>query len=185
MASTTASGPPAASVAHLSANCSPTPGMLSSHVGAGPSPCAIKSRMTAGLRSAASSSVLIASENGTMKASRTTRVMSATARDRRPPVIRCTHNNSGQVATTIVVAQISAPRNGRSVQKLPASRSPMKSTRSMIRVTSTDAAGFMMIPRAVAKGLSGRTAIDASTSRTVAADASHCYCADDCRRGGG
>src|SRR5262245_39281644 len=86
--------------------------------GGSPGPRTMKDGITAGLRYAASSKVLTAIESGAMRAARIRAVMIATATPRLPPVTFCTHSIAGHVATTSVVAQISAPRNGSSVQKL-------------------------------------------------------------------
>ena len=120
------------SVGHLP----PTTGMSSSHAGGGPSPFVRKSFITAGLRPAASSIVLIARANGTMKTRSTRRVISATASARRPPAARSSRSSSGQVATVIVVAQIIPLRNGSSVQRLARSSVPITSTNRIIRVMS-------------------------------------------------
>jgi len=147
-----ASGPPADTSRHCSASESPAHGMPATHAGGAPIPRARKSVITAGLRSAASSSVVIAMANGAMKASRTRRVMIAAASGRRPPVARCRRNSSGQVAIAMVVAQISPLRNGSNVHALPSSSAPTKSTNSMMRVMSVEASDCMAPPLCLSSG---------------------------------
>ena len=65
-------------------------------------------------------------------------VITITARTRRPPRRLCTARIMGHVATTIMVAQISAGRNGRSTQNVAAISPPSVTTASRIRVTSHD-----------------------------------------------
>src|SRR4051794_31183210 len=62
--------------------------------------------------------------------------MTLAATQRRPPARCCRPSSSGQVATTIMIAQISAPRNGRRIQKDAAISPPMNSTVSTERVRS-------------------------------------------------
>ena len=62
--------------------------------------------------------------------------MTATAGTRRPPK-RCSSDfNSGQVATTTIVAQTVAARNGRNTQNEAAISKRMQSTASTVRVRS-------------------------------------------------
>ena len=63
-------------------------------------------------------------------------VMTITASHRRPPAAFWTFSISGQVATTIIVAQIRAPRNGCRIHRLETIISPMNSTTSTMRATS-------------------------------------------------
>ena len=69
--------------------------------------------------------------------------MIAAASPRRPPVSPCSRNSAGQVAITIVVAQIKPLRKGNSVQRLPSSSAPITRTDSTTRVISVDAPGCM------------------------------------------
>jgi hypothetical protein len=134
-----ASGPPAAMVCQLSARRGPTTGICEIQAGGGFSPPARKSFSTMGLRSAASSSVLIARTQGTMNVSSTASVMIVTAIERRPPTSRSSRSSTGHVAMTIVVAHINSLRNGRRVHRLPANNVPITSTSSTTRVTSLGA----------------------------------------------
>ena len=59
-----------------------------------------------------------------------------TASQRRPHSIACTRSMSGHVATTIMVAQITAGRNGRKIQNEVAMSPTMQSTASIVRVRS-------------------------------------------------
>ena len=71
-------------------------------------------------------------------------VMTATAKPRRSPRRRSTQRISGQVATTIMTAQIAAGRNGLSTQKLAAIKPPIATTAKRIRVMSQgNAVSFM------------------------------------------
>ena len=63
-------------------------------------------------------------------------VITATARLRLPQSRRSSRRSAGQVATTIVVAQMPASRNGLSTQKLSSVRPPMVMTPRTIRVRS-------------------------------------------------
>ena len=62
--------------------------------------------------------------------------MTVTATQRRPPARRCTLIMSGQVATTIMIAQMIAPRNGRRIQSEAAISPPITITVSRMRVSS-------------------------------------------------
>ena len=71
-----------------------------------------------------------------MMSSRKASVITVTARARRFQRTRSTVFISGQVATTIIAAQISAGRKGRRIQKLPPIIIPITSTMSTMRVMS-------------------------------------------------
>ena len=62
--------------------------------------------------------------------------MTATAGARRPPNMLSTRRNIGQVATTIIVAQMKAPRNGDRIHSEPPISPPMNSTDSVMRPSS-------------------------------------------------
>jgi hypothetical protein len=62
--------------------------------------------------------------------------MTATAGARRPPHAPSTRRISGQVATTIIVAQMKAARNGERIHSEPAISPPMNSTESVVRARS-------------------------------------------------
>ena len=74
----------------------------------------------------------MASTSGTMKTSSITIVITTTAGARLPPSQPCMRSIIGQVATTIVMAQMKEARNGRRTQNEASVRPPMKST---LRVT--------------------------------------------------
>ena len=63
-------------------------------------------------------------------------VIAATATPRFPPSHPSTRNMSGQVAATIITAQMSDDRNGLMIQKVAAIRSPIQRTCSVARVKS-------------------------------------------------
>jgi hypothetical protein len=84
----------------------------------------------------ASSSEPIAIQKGAMKISSMKVVITAVASDRRPPSRRCTRKSSGQVATTIAVAQTSEATKGRIVHRLAARSTPMIRTMRVMRVMS-------------------------------------------------
>ena len=115
-----ASGPPAASSCHLSASFEPTTGTLCTQEGGGDNPCVARFFTSSTPSDADWTSTPIARPNGTMKIASMTIVSSAVATDLRPPAQRSAQSSNGHVAMTMVVAQISAPRNGNSVHRLPA-----------------------------------------------------------------
>ena len=88
----------------------------------------------------------MANQNGTMKIASATTVMITVAMVLLPPTRRWTWSISVQVATTIVVAQISAPRNGSIVHRLPTISAPMNSTSRVERVRSFWTWEFMTAP---------------------------------------
>src|SRR5262245_2624995 len=76
-------------------------------------------------------------------------VITATARLRLPQSRRSSRRSVGQVATTIVVAQMPASRNGLSTQKLRSARPPMVITPRTIRVRSQLRSGVVGASMAV------------------------------------
>jgi hypothetical protein len=82
--------------------------------------------------------VATASDKGTMRTSRSRRVITATARERLPPNRSWSFSRIGHVVTTIVVAQRAATRKGTRIQNVATMSVPMKSTASVARVTSID-----------------------------------------------
>src|SRR5262245_36266987 len=96
------------------------------------------------MRSAWSTMVLMAMARGTMRTSSRAMVMAATASERRFQSRRWIWRMSGQLATTIVVAQTTAGRNGRRTQNDAAMSPAMKST---ARVTRARSDGGLIIPR--------------------------------------
>ena len=114
--------------------------------GGGDSPCVTRFFTRSTPSDADSTSTPIARPNGTMKIASMTIVSSAVATDLRPPAQRSALSSSGHVAMTMVVAQISAPRNGNSVQRLPAINSAMMRITRKIRVRSGRATCCMLCP---------------------------------------
>ena len=80
--------------------------------------------------------VAMASVSGTTSTSSNTRVMTTTARLRRPHKRACTRSINPHVATTTVVAQIAGPMKGRSSHSVAAMSRPRHSTASVVRVRS-------------------------------------------------
>src|SRR6185503_17464211 len=138
-----ASGPAAARSCHWAVSRSPANGTFASHDGGGPSPLARYERTIAMRLVEASSSALMATQNGTITTTATIATMIVVASARLPPTRFCTDRSSGHVATTIAVAQISAPMKGSNVHRLPTISRPMISTVRVVRVMSGDALEFM------------------------------------------
>jgi len=80
--------------------------------------------------------VATARDKGTMRASSRTRVITATASHLLPHRRAWRATRRGQVATTIMVAQIKALTNGRTTQKLAAMSIPINRTIRAVRVIS-------------------------------------------------
>ena len=95
--------------------------------------------------SALSIIVTTASERGTTSTSIRTNVITATASLRLPQSLSWRLSKSGQVATTIVVAQINAVMKGRTTQKLAKISRLMNITASVVRVTSSETLVFVLI----------------------------------------
>ena len=74
--------------------------------------------------------------SGTIRIASRPSVITATAGARRPPNALSTRRIIGQVATTIIVAQTKAARNGDRIQSEPAINAPMNSTDSVVRASS-------------------------------------------------
>ena len=108
--------------------------------------------------------VAIASQNGNTKISSNAIVITATASPRLCQSRSWTCSMMGQVATTRVVAQITAGKNGHNIQNEAAIRPPTKRTASVVRVSSECAC----IPRSTLRHL-GRDRI--RTAPSAAADA--------------
>ena len=85
-----------------------------------------------------STMVETASDKGTMMTSRSRTVITVTASQRLPRRRAWSPSRAGHVVTTIMVAQRMATRKGRRIQKLAAMSVPIKSTASVVRVTSID-----------------------------------------------
>src|SRR5262249_1872569 len=82
--------------------------------------------------------VVRAKVSGTSRPSSNTTVITATASPRRPHSTDCARTSSGHVATTIMIAQTTAGRNGRKIQKLATIMPPMNSTPSVTRARSRE-----------------------------------------------
>ena len=80
--------------------------------------------------------VAIAKVSGTTNTSSKASIMKVTASARLPHMRRCTRCIRGQVATTIIVAQISGARKGRMIQNEAKIRPPMNNTAKVVRVSS-------------------------------------------------
>src|SRR5215510_9243594 len=107
----------AAKSLHLAASRGPSSGTRSSQSGG----CGTDQEASDWIQPAMSDEwstiVESASVSGTSKPSSSNTVITATANPRRPHNTDCTRIIRGQVATTIMVAQITAGRNGRNTQK--------------------------------------------------------------------
>jgi len=80
--------------------------------------------------------VPIATSIGTMNSSSSSSVITSTAKLRRPPSRAWNHCSIGQVATTIIVAQIVEPMKGRRIHSEATMSKPIKSTPSVVRTRS-------------------------------------------------
>src|SRR5664279_5617440 len=78
----------------------------------------------------------MATQNGSTNTSSIATVITMIVGVRRPPSLRCSDNIGDQVATTIIVAHMSATRNGRMIQNDAAMSPHIDSTASVVRVTS-------------------------------------------------
>ena len=96
----------------------------------------------AAIWSALSTMVPTASESGTTSTRSSPRVITVTARARLFHSRACTQSISCQVATTIMVAQTTAGRNGRKIQNDAAMSAAMNSTASVVRVRSRCKSGM-------------------------------------------
>src|SRR5690348_6085714 len=114
----------------------PKKGTVDSHSGGGGSLKADSEVTHSTIRSKLSAIVVMASQNGMTKMTRMAIVMTVTASQRRFHRRRCTVSMIGQVATTRVVAQMIAGKNGRNIQKQAAIKPVTNSTASVVRVRS-------------------------------------------------
>src|SRR4029450_12378097 len=111
------SGGVAASCRHSAAILLPTRGKLATHSGGAGTPRAALALEHATASSARSTIAMTAMVSGAARIVSITRVMTVTARTRLPHSRACIARNAGQVATTTIVAQTTAGRNGRRTQK--------------------------------------------------------------------
>src|SRR5215813_1072685 len=107
--------PLAAMLSQNSAALPPNSGTLDNHRGGGGSLTEARDAAPSTIRSKLSAIVVIASQKGTTNTNMSAKVMTVTARLRRFHSRRCTRSMIGQVATTSVVAHMSAGRNGRNI----------------------------------------------------------------------
>jgi len=101
---------------HSEISWSPNSGISSSHNGGDGNLNDVMAFTQLTIRSKFCESVAIASQNGATKTSSSAVVMTTTASQRRCHSCCCTRSITGQVATTRVVAQIVAGKNGQTIQ---------------------------------------------------------------------
>src|SRR5215510_11706468 len=89
--------------------------------------------------------VLTARSSGPTNVASAMSVMTTTATQRRPPVDCCTFSRIGHVAMAIIVAHVSAPRNGNKIHKVPASSRARQITSNRMRATSPGAMSLICI----------------------------------------
>src|SRR6516165_2357200 len=128
--------PLAARVSQNRAALSPKNGTPDSQSGGGGNLNAASEVVHPTMRSKLSAIVVMASQNGTTKTTTSANAMTATASPRLFHKRRWTRSMMGQVATTRVVAQMIAGRNGRKIQKQVAIIPPTKRTAKVVRVRS-------------------------------------------------
>src|SRR5215469_552161 len=122
--------------AHSRAACSPKNGRPANQCGGGGRWNFANNPAQPTMRSKCSVIVAIASQNGSTKISNNARVITATASPRLFHSCRCTRSMIGQVATTSVVAQIKAGRNGHRIQNEVAISPATERTARVVRVSS-------------------------------------------------
>src|SRR5512137_2777658 len=114
----------------------PASGILSSHSGAGGS-CICGSRSSNATKASAWLRIAwSATPSGKSRMASRPSDITATAGVRRPPHALSTRSIIGHVATTIIVAQMKAARNGARIYSEPPISPPMNSTDSVIRPSS-------------------------------------------------
>src|SRR4030095_16705989 len=96
----------------------PTAGIVDSHCGGSGMANAVRDFDHSAIRPAFSTMLAAPKKNGTSRISMSAIVITTTAHERRPPSKCWVWSNSGHVATEIMVAQVDAIRNGRTIQKL-------------------------------------------------------------------
>src|SRR5690349_2546819 len=121
---------------HALAARGPTSGRPSTQAGRFGRWVLLTARTQLAISSAFSTIVAIAIDSGTTNASSNVPIIAITAIQRRPQRCACTSSMSGQVATTIIEAQIVAAMNGRRIQKQAAIRPTMKRTANVVRARS-------------------------------------------------
>jgi hypothetical protein len=110
------------------AACSPTNGRPASHDGGGGSRRSARSFAQPVMTSMLPTSVPMAMATGTIRTSSSRTDITVTAAQRWPPRRRCTQRMIGQVATTIMIDQMIAPRKGCRIHRQAKIKPPVKST---------------------------------------------------------
>ena len=126
----------AAACSHSCAARSPTIGRLATQAGGGGSLKPESIAACATMSSAWRTMVPMASISGTTSSIRISRLITSTARLRRPHSRASNQRSIGQVDTTIIVAQMVGAMKGRSTHSVATISTPMKSTPSVVRVRS-------------------------------------------------
>ena len=123
----------AAILCHASTACVPTMGSVPSHSGGGGM---VNDRTLAAhstISPALETIVPVASDSGRTSTSSHAAVMAATASFRLPQSHACSRRITGHVATTIIEAQMIAPRKGRRIQTVDAISATMNRTPRVAR----------------------------------------------------
>src|SRR5512139_562388 len=123
----------------------PTRGRPATHCGGGGTLNSVNHLVQPAMRLALSAMAAMASDSGTTSARSRMTVITTTASDRFPHSRAWIASITGQVGTTTIVAQITAGRNGSSIQNDATMRPPMKRTPSVIWARSRGC-GFMRAP---------------------------------------
>ena len=123
---------------HAEAIRSPTRGMLPSQSGGGGSPSVAREYTNLPTTSALSAMVEMPTQVGTTSRVSRARTITATAGPRRPPSLAWTAIKTGQVATTIIVAQTTAAAKGSITQMLAPVIAPRARTPRVMRGRSCD-----------------------------------------------
>ena len=129
-------GPASAQAAKVAESFLPTRGSLPTHSGGCGKPESATLFARSRTSSACSAMVPIAAHRGITSRSSMPSVISATAGARRFPSRACRDFSIGQVATTSIVAQTAAARNGRRTHSEPAISSRMQMTARVMRARS-------------------------------------------------
>src|SRR5437667_10099244 len=123
---------------HLAVSREPTRGSRSTQSGGGGTDHVASHCAPLAMSCEYATIVVRASASGTIRPSSNTIVITATANPRRPHSADWTRSIRGQVATTIMVAQTNAGRNGRKTQKVATIIPAMNSTASVGRARSRE-----------------------------------------------
>src|SRR5215469_130612 len=128
----------------------PTSGRLASQAGGGSSLKEAKSFAQIAISSTFDTIAPTANVNGTTRTQSSKSVITVTAKARLFPNHLCSEIIKGHVATTTVVAQTIAPKNGRSIQIEDPIRATIKRTASTVRVISRSISATEKTSRVVA-----------------------------------